>query len=494
MPAGRGSSEWWTAITLASLFVIGRSLVFAVYEHAYFDSDQAIVGLMATHLAQGRAFPLFFYGQTYMLGVEAWLASPWILAFGSSVASLRASLILTNLVVSWLMIGFLYRACGLRPLLALAATAFFTLAPPFTAAQLVEAQGGNIEPFLYMVLLWWLRHRAWAFGVVLAVGVLNREFTFYAVPVLLVLELAWRRETWSAFAARWLTVAVAFVLVREVVQALLPVADLLGPGTRGDLVGGYAGSQLANLTGRMAFAPAELPARAWTWVSRDFSSMLGGVSVDGGVSTQGRAWIGWLSGAAGLAAALRVGQLAFSGRGRVAARQVGFAWYLLGTGLLSGLVYVASRPVDASVPRYFLLALLVPVGLSALWMALEPDVRVRRLAVVVVCIWAAGSIVDHARYVGAFVGGRVPNEMGEAAEALVEAGVPVARAGYWVAYELTFLTGERVRVASTDFVRISEYQRLADEAGTSAPLISDRPCAGGRPMGQWFLCASREGP
>jgi hypothetical protein len=73
------------------------------------------------------------------------------------------------------------------------------------------------------------------------------------------------------------------------------------------------------------------------------------------------------------------------------------------------------------------------------------------------------------------------------ADALVGDGVTTARAGYWAAYELTFLTGERVRVASTDFVRITEYQRLAERAG-AVPVVTDRPCEAGRPIGRWFVC------
>ena len=41
-----------------------------------FDSDQAIFGLMAKHLSELRALPVFMYGQNYILGVEAWMAAP----------------------------------------------------------------------------------------------------------------------------------------------------------------------------------------------------------------------------------------------------------------------------------------------------------------------------------------------------------------------------------------------------------------------------------
>ena len=53
-----------------------RSAVFVFGAQPQFDSDQAIVGLMAKHLSEMRALPIFFYGQHYMLAVEAWLAAP----------------------------------------------------------------------------------------------------------------------------------------------------------------------------------------------------------------------------------------------------------------------------------------------------------------------------------------------------------------------------------------------------------------------------------
>jgi hypothetical protein len=109
---------------------------------------------------------------------------------------------------------------------------------------------------------------------------------------------------------------------------------------------------------------------------------------------------------------------------------------------------------------------------------------VRGAVLAALCVWSTASLVDHARYTSAFVSGRVPNDMRAVADALVGDGVTTARAGYWVAYELTFLTGERVRVASTDFVRITEYQRLA----RAVPVVTDRPCVTGRPIGRWFIC------
>jgi hypothetical protein len=140
--------EWMIALAVAWALIIARGFVFVRYEQSYFDSDQAIIGLMAKHLAEGRAFPLFFYGQSYMLGVESWFAAPFFWVGGPTVASLRVAMVALNLAAATLMITWLWKSAGLRPLLGLVASLFFVIAPPFTSALLVEAQGGSIEPFI----------------------------------------------------------------------------------------------------------------------------------------------------------------------------------------------------------------------------------------------------------------------------------------------------------------------------------------------------------
>lgn len=83
------SRERLLVIAAAVVLVVARTSVFVIWEQAAFDSDQAIVGLMAKHLAEGRAFPLFFYGQNYLLAVEAWMAAPLFWLAGPSVAALK---------------------------------------------------------------------------------------------------------------------------------------------------------------------------------------------------------------------------------------------------------------------------------------------------------------------------------------------------------------------------------------------------------------------
>src|SRR5437660_4068447 len=85
---------------MAVLLVLFRTFAPVRYEGFHFDSDQAIVGLMAKHLAERRAFPLFFYGQNYMLGVQAWMAAPLFALGRPTVGLLRAPLVAINCAVA----------------------------------------------------------------------------------------------------------------------------------------------------------------------------------------------------------------------------------------------------------------------------------------------------------------------------------------------------------------------------------------------------------
>ena len=57
----RGSRSWFWVVALAFAIRIPQM----VSPHWFADGDEAIVGLMATHVLQGKGFPSFFFGQTY---------------------------------------------------------------------------------------------------------------------------------------------------------------------------------------------------------------------------------------------------------------------------------------------------------------------------------------------------------------------------------------------------------------------------------------------
>ena len=98
--ADRLRRERWIVTAIAAGLVLWRSAIFVFWPHSDFDSDQAVTGLMARHLSHLRAFPVFWYGQSYMLAVEAWLAAPLFRVFGASVATLKLPLVAINLAIA----------------------------------------------------------------------------------------------------------------------------------------------------------------------------------------------------------------------------------------------------------------------------------------------------------------------------------------------------------------------------------------------------------
>ena len=225
------AADWRAAVVVCAGLLLLRSWFFLAWEESYFDSDQAIVGLMAKHLAEGRSWPLYFYGQEYILAVEAWVAAPFFALFGTSVATLRAVIVALNLATGLILVWRLVKDAGLPVWSAVAASGIFWAAPFITSANLVEATGANIEPFLWVLLLWLLRRRPLALGVCLAIAVLNREFSIYAAPMLALTYVIEEKRRVRDAALHGTAAAVAFVTVYTGITLLKPFADLLGPGT-----------------------------------------------------------------------------------------------------------------------------------------------------------------------------------------------------------------------------------------------------------------------
>ena len=251
----------WIMLAILLLVVLGRSAVFVWWPGAHFDSDQAVTGLMAKHLAELRAFPVFWYGQTYMLGVEAWLAAPLMAIFGASVTALKLPLLAMNGAIALLLFRGLTRDASLDELRAAFATLFFVLAAPITAAHFLTANGGNVEPALYVLLLWFLRGRPIWFGLVLGVGFLNREFTIYGAAALVALDAAGRalftRETARRYGLAFGTAALIWIAF----LALRHFSSAAGPGTStADLSANLAGNNLLQVAQRLCFDPRAIAA------------------------------------------------------------------------------------------------------------------------------------------------------------------------------------------------------------------------------------------
>jgi hypothetical protein len=65
--------------------------------------------------------------------------------------------------------------------------------------------------------------------------------------------------------------------------------------------------------------------------------------------------------------------------------------------------------------------------------------------------------------------------------------IKYAWAIYWDSYRVTFLSKERVIVASTDIVRIPEYQTRVELNRLNAARIVRLPCDEGTHLAEWCV-------
>jgi hypothetical protein len=250
---------------LAVALVALRSFVATYYEGFYFDSDQAIVGLMARHLSRFQRFPLFYYSLNYILGVQAWIIAPFFWIGRSSVTLARLPFVALNALVGvWLVRRFTNRD-GLRPGTAFVAALPFIMPTPAVGTQLLELAGACVEPFVYVLLLWVLRRRPFAFGLLLAIAFLQREFAIFAVPAILLVEIR-RPDFWSrgnVTRAAWAIAgfALAWIIVDD---------------AKMHLVGGGLIGQAASLGGQLCTSGPELAQRVRALVSEALPILYGG--------------------------------------------------------------------------------------------------------------------------------------------------------------------------------------------------------------------------
>jgi hypothetical protein len=504
-PLARPRSRIVGVCLTAVALVLFRSLVWTLWEQSDFDSDQAISGLMAKHLAELRAFPLMFYGQQYMLAVEAWLTAPFFALFGVSVLTLRLPLIAINIVVACLLIDRLVRDAGLTPRAALIASLFFLVPPPVTASRLVEA-ASNIESFLYVLLLWLMRMNPIAFGLIAGVGFLHREFTAYAVSTIVLLEIGYG-TFFTATNIKGKAIAFAeFVGVGLAVRALMNHGDLLGPGTANTLAPEVLNSQPGFWLAHFCWNPSVLLPNL-RWLARENMGVLFGWRV-GPLSayarstlTIGHAWV-WVPGVVLAAAAALIGIRRASSGEPAASRtsalrangipRTAFPAFLLIVGLQAIVVYafMTCEVQDGMLVRYTLLALLIPVGLTAMVLRSDRSHVVQAVAVLAVVAWAAPSATDNVRLLAEYVSRPPQADYRNFANFLEREGVRYGRAPYWTAYQIDFITNERVILGSFEKVRVTEYEDAVNRhAAQSTAVFIDDPCTdpGDVVFGRWCM-------
>jgi hypothetical protein len=474
----------WIMIAILLLVVLGRSAVFLIFPESSFDSDQAIVGLMAKHIAELRAFPVFLYGQTYMLGVEAWVAAPLVAVFGPSATVLKLPLLAMNAAIAVLIVRTFEREMGLRPATAALAALPFILPPVGLSSVFLDSSGGSLEPLLYVLLIWVTRHRPLLCGLVFGIGFLNREFTLYGLVALAGVEMLDRTlftRSGAARAARVIGVASAVWLV---VQGLKQVSSASGPGTSIASVF-TASNNLAELAARTCISPVKAIAGTGRLFSVHWPAILGtapypltAFSIESRVS-QGVAGSSWLP---AIVVLLSIAGIVHAARTRDESRRAPrFAQYLVLVGLCSVGGYLAGRCGEVSfyTTRYELLSLLGIVGLAGWFLSVGPPPALRAVWGVTLAAWVLVMAVPHVRLAAEYAAHPPVPAKRELIAALDARGIRYGTADYWLAYYIDFMTGERMIFASTSPQRVLIYNDIVAAHAAEAVRLSRRPCDGG---------------
>ena len=473
----------WIVLATAVAIVGGRSAVFLIWPQSYFDSDQAIVGLMAKHLAERRAFPLFLYGQTYMLGVEAWLAAPLFAIFGVSATLLKLPLLAMNVVIALALVTAFVRDMALTWWLAAVASLPFLIPSPGITAVFLDASGGSVEPLLYVVLLWMTRrHPLWC-GLVFGIGFLNREFTVYGLAALVCIDAIDRRLFTRDTVRHYVKVLAVAAVVWIAVQGLESISSGSGPGTtiRDTFT---ASNNLAEVAGRVCISPAKTAAGVRRLFSEHWPAVFGtGVyplttfSIESRV-TQGLAGSSWL---VVMTAALGVVAIALgSRRGRPAAAPR-LGQYLILAAVFSVAGYIVGRCGEVSFysMRYDMLSVLGGVGLAGWVLSTHPPLLLRAAWLAAFGVWIAIQAGAHVRLATEYASDPPVPAKQLVIRALDAQGIRYGRADYWLAYYIDFMTNERIVLASEAPQRILLYNKIVDEHAAEAVRLSRRRCSGG---------------
>lgn len=203
----------WAALAIGAAGVAWR-LILMLQGVPPSNSDEATQGLAAMHVAEGRDFPVFFYGQHYMGTIEPFLAAPLVALFGPSTLMLRVPTLL--LYVLFLVLMFQLSRRLFSPVVALGTVVFLSFGADRLVKNELIAGGGypEVNPMLAALFLIGLglathayRREAPAFACWGVLSGLILWTHWLAGPFLLAAAFALilpRRRTWN----RWATVAV----------------------------------------------------------------------------------------------------------------------------------------------------------------------------------------------------------------------------------------------------------------------------------------------
>jgi Dolichyl-phosphate-mannose-protein mannosyltransferase len=227
---------------LVALLLVGLALRLAIVASPLgeIDGDEAVVGLMARHIAFLGERPVFYWGQPYLGSLEAFSAAPLFRVFDSSTFLLKLVPTAYSLGVAAMSAMLARRLFGTPA--GLATAAYLALPPAMWAVWSTKARGGYAE-LLFLgeaLLLATLalahspsRRLAMLWGILAGLAFWTHLLAVvYIVPAVLFLVLArqprWTRAT-TGLALLGAVVGMTPLIIENLADGFRTVAALLQP-------------------------------------------------------------------------------------------------------------------------------------------------------------------------------------------------------------------------------------------------------------------------
>ncbi|MCF8297680.1 MAG: hypothetical protein K9J13_09080 [Saprospiraceae bacterium] len=183
----------------------------------YLDGDEAIVGLMAKHLLEGKEISLYFWGQTYGFS----LIETSIIAFNYSIFGISDYAVKISMLILWTIgVIFLYKTLiQLNPKkkwLALLLIIAFIITPAW-AVWSMKARGGYLTSFMlssiatYILVNQRIRKRnfVWCLLCLIMVLIFESQALWLAGLLPIFIYYLWKEKKSSRF---WMSLTVIVVL------------------------------------------------------------------------------------------------------------------------------------------------------------------------------------------------------------------------------------------------------------------------------------------
>ena len=409
------------------------------------DSDEAIVGLMAKHILEGRGVPVFYYGQHYMGSFEALMVSGVFTLLGMSSAAVK----LVPFLFSLALVPLVYRlALEMTDRLgARVATVLIALPPAPLIVWSSMARGGFIELIVIgtgalLLTCRWLKAESPSLGATALIGFLlgfgwwvNFQIVFFLGPIGLMMLLHLVRRAPRLIPRHFGVGTGGFVLgslpfwVYNFAHDFASFSMFQGakPGRLSEHISGFFSTALPSILGAKRFWQVE---DVFPFATAVVFCLYGALAV-------------------GLLVVRRREVRALFTLRCDAARPVELCALFVVT---CGLVFCASSfGFLVQAPRYLLpmyVGLFVLVGVVVSVVArrqrnLALGIVVAILGINTASMYLGGRAVPGQPLV--YDGDRVANDHTELLAWLTENGVPWVRTNYWIGYRLAFETGERTR-------------------------------------------------